>query len=55
VYDKGTAVLGTSIGAGVAGGMLPHTGIDLFWMLLGAFALIAAGLAIWRVVPRQEA
>jgi LPXTG-motif cell wall-anchored protein len=55
MYDKGTAVLGTSIGATVAGGMLPHTGIDLLWLLLGAFALIAAGLAIWRVVPRREA
>jgi LPXTG-motif cell wall-anchored protein len=57
MYDKGTAVLGTSIGATAAGGMLPQTGIgiDLLWLLLGAFALIAAGLAMWRLVPRQEA
>jgi LPXTG-motif cell wall-anchored protein len=55
MYDKGTAVLGTSVGAGVAGGMLPHTGIDLLWLVLGAFALIAAGLAVWRVVPRTVA
>ena len=55
MYDKGTAVLGTSVGATAAAGMLPHTGIDLLWLLLASFALIAAGLAIWRVVPRHEA
>lgn len=50
MYDKGAAVLGTSIGVG----MLPHTGIDLLWLLLGAFALIAAGTAMFRIVPRRQ-
>lgn len=47
MYQKiGTAA---SLGAGGAG--LAYTGVNTMWMLLGAFALLAAGGALMRIVP----
>ena len=45
--------------AGVAGGSaavgsLPFTGINVVWMVLAAFALVAAGSALLRIAPRRE-
>lgn len=31
------------------------TGTSAFWMLLASFALIAAGTALMRIVPRRVA
>jgi LPXTG-motif cell wall-anchored protein len=42
----------TAVGAA---GILPVTGIEMGWMLLAGVTLIAAGAALWRLVPRQEA
>lgn len=38
------------------GGVLAATGLTghPLWSFLAAFALIALGLAIWRIVPRRE-
>lgn len=45
-----------SAGAAGTGGMLAVTGAgDLMWVLLAGFALIAAGGALLRVMPRREA
>jgi len=38
--------------AGSGAGMLATTGTIAFWYFLAAFALIAAGTALWRIVPR---
>ena len=43
----------TASAAGAAG-MLPVTGIEVSWMLLAGVTLIAAGAALWRLVPRRE-
>jgi hypothetical protein len=29
--------------------------MNLVWVLLGAFALLGAGLALLRIIPRREA
>ncbi len=51
MYDKGIA----AIGGGAAAGTLAFTGFDVVWYLLGGFALIAAGLALLRTLPRKQA
>jgi LPXTG-motif cell wall-anchored protein len=43
---------GTAVG-GVA--LLPRTGFDVVWFVLAAFALIGAGTALLRVLPRRSA
>lgn len=45
-------VLGTSAAAGA--GMLPFTGVNAIWLLLASFALLSAGTAILRIVPKRE-
>lgn len=46
MYQKAAA------GFGVAGaGVLPFTGSNIVYIILAAFALIAAGAAILRVIP----
>jgi 4-hydroxybenzoate polyprenyltransferase len=44
-------------GAGAVGtiGGLAATGLNVMWLLLAAFALLGAGMAIMRLVPRREA
>lgn len=35
-------------------GILAYTGINSLWYCLAAFALIATGIAIMRIIPRKE-
>ncbi|WP_165492057.1 hypothetical protein [Egibacter rhizosphaerae] len=44
-----------TIGAPAAAGIgaLAYTGSDLLWLAVGAFALIAAGSAVLRIIPRR--
>lgn len=42
----------TAAGMSSAGGVLAFTGSHNIWFALGAFALIAAGSAVNRLVPR---
>lgn len=44
---------GLATGAGTLGG-LAATGVNVVWLLLAAFALLGAGMAIMRLVPRRE-
>lgn len=44
---------------GITAGTLPATGgmmlfPEYLWWFVGAFALIAAAGALWRLVPREE-
>jgi hypothetical protein len=41
---------GGVLGAG-ASASLPFTGTNLFWLVLAGFTLLAAGLALLRVLP----
>ena len=45
--------ISSSAGAGVGAGALAMTGFNSVWLGLAAFALIAAGTAIMRIVPRR--
>ncbi|HEY8301809.1 MAG TPA: hypothetical protein VIG48_07915 [Jatrophihabitans sp.] len=45
---------GLAAGAGTVGG-LAATGLNVMWLVLAAFALLGAGMAIMRLVPRREA
>ena len=38
-------------GGGIA---LATTGLDVVWIVLAGFALLGAGLALMRIVPRPE-
>ena len=40
------------MGAGAAG--LAATGVNVVWLVLAAFALLGAGIALLRLVPRRE-
>ena len=51
MYDKAISGLGSTIGIGT----LAHTGVDVVWLGLGGFALVAAGMAVLRTVPRRQA
>lgn len=42
-------------GACAAGGGLATTGLNIVWLLLAAFALLGAGMAVMRLVPKREA
>ncbi|AZC13705.1 MULTISPECIES: hypothetical protein [unclassified Microbacterium] len=44
----------SSMGAGAGAGALAATGFDSLWLGLAAFALIAAGMAVMRIVPRRR-
>ncbi len=53
MYHGTGAALGVAgIGAGIA--QLPDTGGAALWIFLAGFALVAAGGAIWRTIPRNE-
>lgn len=45
--------IASSAGAGTGAGMLAVTGTNSLWLGLAAFALIAAGTALMRIVPRR--
>lgn len=42
--------LAPATGLAATGGIL----LDSLWAFLAAFALLAAALAVWRIVPRRE-
>jgi hypothetical protein len=48
---SGGSVLGVSAAKAAA---LPFTGLNVIWLLLAAFALISAGSALLRIVPRRQ-
>lgn len=47
MYQK----IGAAAGLGVGGTGLAYTGVNVVWLLLAGFALLAAGLALLRIVP----
>lgn len=47
MYQKAAAGLGAT-----TAGMLPFTGSNIIYLVLAAFALLAAGTALLRVVPK---
>jgi hypothetical protein len=55
----GNAGVGAAGGAGVASAgsvaLLPHTGLQLIWLVLAAVMLIAVGLSARRLVRRNVA
>jgi hypothetical protein len=50
VYDNPSAPLA----AGGTGSVLAYTGFGSIWLALAAFALIAVGTALLRIVPRKQ-
>jgi hypothetical protein len=50
MYQRGL----TTIGAGVGISALPYTGLDVLWLLIGAFALVMAGGALLRTLPKWK-
>jgi len=51
----GVAGAVSALGTTATVATLPFTGVSLVWMSLAGFALISAGLAILRTVPRAQA
>jgi hypothetical protein len=49
MYAGSYAAASTGTLAGLAA-----TGLNVVWLVLAAFALLGAGLALLRVVPRRE-
>ncbi|WP_284534074.1 hypothetical protein [Nocardioides sp. T2.26MG-1] len=48
------SLMPATVPAGMAGaGTFALSGLDWAWLLLAAFALVAAGSALWRIVPRH--
>ena len=50
MYDNPAAPLA----AGGTGGALAYTGFGSVWIALAAFAFIAVGTALMRIVPREQ-
>jgi hypothetical protein len=50
MYDNPSAPLA----AGGSGSVLAYTGFNSLWLALAAFALIAVGTAMLRIVPRKQ-
>jgi hypothetical protein len=46
-----TAIAGSTAAAGAG---LASTGVNTVWQLLAGFALLGAGLAIMRIIPRRQ-
>jgi hypothetical protein len=54
MYDSPASLLPATVPAGMTGaGVLALSGWDWAWLLLAAFAIIAATSALWRIVPRN--
>lgn len=51
MYSR-SGLLGGGTAIGSSG--LAYTGLNTTWLLLGAFALLGAGLALLRLIPRRE-
>jgi len=52
MYQKAGAIGGAALGG--TGALLPTTGINMLWLLLAAFTLVATGFAVIRMVPRRN-
>ncbi|MEV3855387.1 peptidase [Streptomyces sp. NPDC050095] len=52
MYNNVSSAAGT--GAAASGGALAATGAQVLWLFLAAFALIAVGTALARIVPRRN-
>lgn len=52
MYNNVSAPLATATGTGTTA--LAVTGADMFWYVLAGFALIAAGMALLRILPRRK-
>jgi LPXTG-motif cell wall-anchored protein len=55
MYNPPVGVLGTKIAAG-AGTLtvLPHTGaIGVLWLVVAAFTMVTAGMAVLQLIPRR--
>ncbi len=52
MYNNVTSAAAT--GTAASGGALAATGASVLWLVLGAFALVAVGTAIARIVPRGK-
>ena len=50
MYDNPSAPLA----AGGSGSVLAYTGFNSVWLALAAFAFIAVGTALMRIVPRKQ-
>jgi hypothetical protein len=46
--------ISSSAGAGLGAGALASTGFNSLWLGLAAFALVAAGTAVMRIVPKRH-
>lgn len=53
MYQNPGAVLGGAAGAGAGAGVLATTGWDALWLPMAGFALVAAGMALLRTMPRR--
>lgn len=45
MYDKGGVLGGATVLT------LPFTGVNLLWIMLAGFTLVAAGIALLRILP----
>ncbi len=50
MYDNPSAPMA----AGGTGSVLAYTGFNSVWLALAAFALLAVGTALLRIVPRKQ-
>jgi hypothetical protein len=55
VAGVSAGVAGTAAAGGAVPGTLPFTGLGLVWFAIGAFALLMAAGALWRIIPRSQA
>jgi hypothetical protein len=56
LFGGGVAGAATGLTAAAATqGTLPFTGLGLVWFAIGAFALLMAAGALWRIAPRSVA
>ena len=58
MYDKSLAAIsmsGAAVSMSGTVGTLTRIGAEFMWVFLGGFALIAAGLAVLRTLPRKQA
>lgn len=51
MYNSNHAVIA---GGAVVGGGLAATGLDIMWVIMAAFAVIAVGVALLRIVPKRK-
>ena len=63
MYQPPTSVLGLRITAAPAAagtaavgssGVLPFTGLPVYWMIVAVFVLVMAGIALLTLVPRNR-